>query len=82
MRNAECGIKAPASQPYTEKRDKGFADLKREEMSFIPLSERHDGFREVELGFNEDQAREEANRCLQCDLELCSAQEARHQEDK
>jgi len=82
VRNAECGIKGPASQPYTEKRDKGFADLKREEMPFIPLSERHDGFREVELGLSHDQAIKEAKRCLHCDLELCLAQEARHQEDK
>ena len=82
MRNAECGIKGPASQPYTEKRDKGFADLKREEMPFMPLSERHDGFREVELGLGHDQAIKEANRCLDCDLELRLAQEARHQEDK
>ena len=74
VRNAECGIKGPAPQPYTEKRDKGFADLKREEMPFIPLSERHDGFREVELGLSHDQAIKEANRCLHCDLELCLAE--------
>ncbi len=82
MRNAECGIKGPAPQPYTEKRDKGFADLKRVKMPFISLSERHDGFREVELGLSHDQAIKEANRCLHCDLELSLAQEARYQEDE
>ena len=66
----ECGIKAPASQPYTGKREEGFADLKRAAMPSIPISERHNGFSEAELGFNDDQAKEEANRCLQCDLEL------------
>jgi NADPH-dependent glutamate synthase beta subunit-like oxidoreductase len=62
-------------EPATGRRGKGFADLKRVRMPAIPLSERHDGFREVELGFNEDQAIDEAKRCLQCDLELCLAQD-------
>jgi len=64
-------------EPATGRRDKGFADLKREQMPALPLSERHDGFREVELGLNEDQAIDEAKRCLQCDLELCLAQDAK-----
>ena len=77
MRNAECGIKGPAAQPYTGKREEGFADLKRVVMPTLPLSERHDGFHEVELGFSDDQAIEEAKRCLQCDLELGLAEETR-----
>jgi NADPH-dependent glutamate synthase beta subunit-like oxidoreductase len=72
MQNSECGIE---NQPYTGKREEGFADLKREAMPILPLSERHDGFSEVELGFNEDQAKEEAKRCLQCDLEIHLAQD-------
>jgi NADPH-dependent glutamate synthase beta subunit-like oxidoreductase len=63
--------------PYTGKREKGFADLKREPMPTLPDSERHDGFSEVELGFTDDQANQEAKRCLQCDLELKLAQEGR-----
>jgi NADPH-dependent glutamate synthase beta subunit-like oxidoreductase len=63
--------------PYTGKRDKGFADLKREPMPMLPCSERHSGFAEVELGFTDDQAKEEAKRCLQCDLELKLGQETR-----
>jgi NADPH-dependent glutamate synthase beta subunit-like oxidoreductase/Pyruvate/2-oxoacid:ferredoxin oxidoreductase delta subunit len=74
---SECGIKGPAAQPYTGKREEGFADLKRVVMPTLPLSERHDGFREVELGFSDDQAKEEANRCLQCDLELSLSEETR-----
>ena len=73
----ETLIERPASQPYTGKRGKGFADLKRAEMPTLPLSERHDGFFEVELGFNDDLAIEEAKRCLQCDLELRLAEETR-----
>ena len=73
----ETLIERPASQPYTGKRGKGFADLKRAEMPTLPLSERHDGFFEVELGFNDDLAIEEAKRCLQCDLELSLAEETK-----
>ena len=31
--------------------------------------ERITGFEEIELGYSEEQAREEARRCLRCDLE-------------
>jgi len=72
----ESFVEVPPIEPAMGRRDKGFADLKREEMPFIPLSERHDGFREVELGLSHDQAIKEANRCLQCDLELSLAQDA------
>jgi len=73
----ETLLERPAPLPYTGKRDEGFADLKRKTMPTLPLSERHDGFCEVELGFSNDQAKEEAKRCLQCDLELNLAQEGR-----
>jgi NADPH-dependent glutamate synthase beta subunit-like oxidoreductase len=41
----------------TEKRE-------REQMSRITISERKKSFKEVDLGFNEEQARREAERCL------------------
>ena len=44
-------------------------------MPTLPLSERHSGFCEVEPGFSDDQAKEEAKRFLQCDSELRLAQE-------
>jgi hypothetical protein len=44
-------------------------------MPTLPLEQRHEGFREVELGFDEEQAKREAKRCLQCDLEIGLAQE-------
>ena len=73
----ETLLERPAPQPYTGKRDEGFADLKRETMPTLALSKRHDGFGEVELGFTDDQAKEEAKRCFQCDSELKLAQEGR-----
>jgi NADPH-dependent glutamate synthase beta subunit-like oxidoreductase len=60
----------PAPEPYTGKRDKGFADQGRVEMPKIPVSETHHSFAEVELGLDAEQATREAKRCLQCDLEL------------
>jgi heterodisulfide reductase subunit A-like polyferredoxin len=40
----------------------------RIEAALLPLAERVTSFREVVLGLNEHQAREEARRCLQCGL--------------
>jgi len=77
LRIAEFEIEGHTTQSYTGKREEGFADLKRAAMPTIPLSERHDGFFEVERGFNDDLAIEEAKRCLQCDLELSLAEETK-----
>jgi NADPH-dependent glutamate synthase beta subunit-like oxidoreductase len=63
-------------QEYDGKREKGFADLGRVETPTLSLSERHKGFLEVELCLSDDQARMEARRCLQCDLELALARKA------
>ena len=52
------------------------AELKRVEVPSVPLSERHGGFSEVELCFSDEQVKEETHRCLQCDLEICLAEEA------
>jgi heterodisulfide reductase subunit A-like polyferredoxin len=38
----------------------------REKMPHLPLEERKENFREVELGFEEDRALREAKRCLSC----------------
>ncbi len=38
----------------------------RVEMPTLPVEERHGNFREVELGFTEDMAHQEAGRCLSC----------------
>jgi thioredoxin reductase len=51
-------------------REEGFAEQHRVQMVRLPLEWRVKGFEEIELGFDEAQAREEASRCLRCDLRL------------
>ncbi|MHA2496747.1 MAG: hypothetical protein ACXAEI_14790, partial [Candidatus Hodarchaeales archaeon] len=51
-------------------RKEGFAELSRSYMPKIPISDRTSSFDEIELGFDEDLAIREAERCLQCDLRL------------
>jgi NADH-quinone oxidoreductase subunit F len=41
----------------------------RPEMSRLPFEERKRSFKETELGFSEEIAKQEAQRCLRCDLE-------------
>jgi NADH-quinone oxidoreductase subunit F len=41
----------------------------RPEIPHLPLSQRKDSFKEIELAFPEEKARQEAKRCLRCDLE-------------
>lgn len=45
--------------------------INRINMRVIPLEERRGNFKEVEIGFNEQEALEEAKRCLQCECKLC-----------
>jgi hypothetical protein len=75
--NVECGNGQP---DYDGRRAAGFAELKRVEVSSLPLSERHAGFSEVELCYSEEQVKAEIHRCLQCDLEICLAKEKRAKE--
>lgn len=51
-------------------REEGFGDRHRVRMPRLPLERRVKGFEEIELGFDEAQATEEARRCLRCDLRL------------
>ncbi len=46
-----------------------YANALRPHVPELPVAERQGGFREVELGYDEHTAREEAKRCLRCDLE-------------
>jgi formate dehydrogenase beta subunit len=48
--------------------DESFYDKARVKMPLLPLEQRQNSFNEIELGFNEKLALEEANRCLRCDL--------------
>jgi hypothetical protein len=71
------GGKAGSGQPYDGWRERGFAELERVAIPSLPVSERHAGFAEVELGCDPEQVTAEVRRCLQCDLEICLAQEKR-----
>jgi hypothetical protein len=64
-------------QPYDGRREPGFAERERAAVPYLSISERHAGFAEVELGCDSEQVAAEARRCLQCDLEICLAQEKR-----
>jgi hypothetical protein len=46
-----------------------YASALRPHVAELPVVERRGNFREVELGYDEHTAREEAKRCLRCDLE-------------
>lgn len=43
-------------------------------MPSLPIEKRRGNFFEVELGYDEKMAKEEADRCLRCDLRLCIQQ--------
>jgi NADPH-dependent glutamate synthase beta subunit-like oxidoreductase len=64
-------------EAYDPQREKGFAELKREQFPHLPLEERHPGFSEVDQCFSTEQAKREAHRCFQCDYEVMMAREAR-----
>lgn len=66
----ETLVERPDTSGYDGKRERGFADLEREATPALPLEERHEAFREVDLCFDDEQAVREAGRCLQCDLEM------------
>jgi len=51
-------------------RQEGFAELARVSMPTLPVTERHAGFDEVYLGYDEEMACQEASRCLRCDYRL------------
>ncbi len=49
----------------------GVSRKKRVSLPTLPPDQRRGSFREVEQGFTEEQAREEAGRCLECECKLC-----------
>jgi len=60
-------VESNVSNPWLG-RDEKFYDKTRAQMPLLSLEERQSSFNEIELGFNETIAMEEANRCLKCDL--------------
>jgi hypothetical protein len=51
-------------------RDEGFAAWPREPVPELEAAKRREGFEEVEQGYTDVHALQEAKRCLQCDLRL------------
>ncbi len=47
------------------------AQAKRSVMPVLPVAQRQGNFKEVETGLTQDEARMEAERCLQCDCRIC-----------
>lgn len=51
-------------------RDENFSDKRRAKMPCLAIEQRRGNFAEVELGFTDEIAIEEAGRCLRCELRL------------
>lgn len=69
------GIISEELAPLTEPnawlgRDEGFAETQRCESRCTSVEQRLQGFKEVNLGYDQDNALKESQRCLQCDLRL------------
>ena len=60
---------APPSDEKVDNLQEDLGEKPRVAMPVRPPKKRVRGFEEIEIGFSEDQAREEAKRCLRCDLE-------------
>ena len=58
---------------WLEKVEK-FGHKQSVQMPSLPVQKRKRNFKEVELGYDEKMAQEEASRCLRCDLRLCIQQ--------
>lgn len=50
---------------------KGTEDIPRIHKNLRPVAERIRDFKEVDLGFSDEEAQKEASRCLQCECRLC-----------
>jgi len=64
LKGGEVGEVSPG-----EEGEEAWEAKPRLEIPTLPAQERKRSFQEIELGFSEEQAREEAKRCLRCDLE-------------
>ena len=59
----------PPQEETVEDLQEDLGEKPRVEMPVRPPKKRIGGFEEIEMGFSEAQARQEARRCLRCDLE-------------
>ncbi len=58
--------RSPPARAKAAKDPRGLARRRRTPMRTLPLPERRASFRELELGYDEKEARREASRCLSC----------------
>jgi formate dehydrogenase beta subunit len=68
--NIELALMPPEEIDPHLGRQEAFAQLARIPMPTLPVAERHQGFEEVYLGYDDEMARQEASRCLRCDYRL------------
>lgn len=67
-RPAPPAVKHTREEAIQRFESSGASDLPRHQAALIPMDERVTSFREVVLGLTEQQARAEAQRCMQCGL--------------
>ena len=68
-RVAMYDLKTAVIKKEVTKEEETWEEQPRTEMPRLPVPERRRSFVEIEQGFSEEQARQEAKRCLRCDLE-------------
>jgi hypothetical protein len=62
-------LKAEVGEEIAREEEETWEAQPRLAVSRLPVEGRRNDFSEVELGFSEEKARQEAKRCLRCDLE-------------
>jgi NADH-quinone oxidoreductase subunit F len=62
-------LKSEVIKEVTKEEEETWEEQPRIKMPRLPVPERKRSFIEIEQGFSEEQARQEAKRCLRCDLE-------------
>jgi NADH-quinone oxidoreductase subunit F len=62
-------LKTALIKEVTKEAEETWEEQPRAKMPRLPVPERKGSFTEIELGFSEEQVRQEAKRCLRCDLE-------------
>jgi len=62
-------LKPAVIEEVTGREEETWEPQFRPEIPYLPAEERKRSFKETELGFSDEKARQEAKRCLRCDLE-------------
>jgi NADPH-dependent glutamate synthase beta subunit-like oxidoreductase len=62
-------LRTETAKEVTKEEEETWEEQPRIQMPRLPVPERKGSFIEIEQGFSEEQAKQEAKRCLRCDLE-------------